>query len=383
MATATARLALADGTIFRGEAVGASGTITGEAVFNTGMTGYQEVLTDPSYRGQIVAMTYPEIGNYGICHADHESGDEQGTVHLSGFVMRECCHEPSNFRADLSLPDFLRQQNIIGISGIDTRKLVRILRIDGAMPAAISTDSDLSDDALVSLAKEAPSMAGQNLASDIGVDSDTAWTENIDPDAFGVAAGGNAIDAHVVVVDCGIKQNILRLLKSLGLRLTVVPASTSAEAIMALQPDGIFISNGPGDPSTVTTTIAMLKELIPTGTPMFGICLGHQLISLASGAQTFKLPFGHRGSNHPIKNLATGAIEIASHNHGFAVDLDSLPDCLEVTHLNLNDQTCAGVRRTDVPVFSVQYHPEACPGPTDPLYLFRDFAAALTQHLSK
>ena len=376
-----ARLALADGTIFRGEAVGATGTVTGEAVFNTGMTGYQEVLTDPSYRGQIVTMTYPEIGNYGISKEDHESGDDNGKVHLSGFVMRQCCHEPSNFRSDLSLPDFLKEQNVIGISGIDTRKLVRVLRVDGAMPSALTTDETISNDALVQMAKDAPSMAGQNLASDVGVANDTTWEENISTEAFGVGAEGDPIDAKVVVIDCGIKQNILRLLKSLGLSLTVVPASTPAADILAMNPDGIFVSNGPGDPAAVTPTIASLQELIPSGKPMFGICLGHQLISLASGAKTFKLPFGHRGANHPIKNMRTGAIEIASHNHGFAVDIDSLPECLEVTHMNLNDHTCAGVRRTDVPVFSVQYHPEACPGPTDPLYLFREFADALRQHV--
>ena len=365
----SARLVLSDGSIFRGQSVGAPGTITGEAVFNTGMTGYQEVLSDPSYRGQLVTMTYPEIGNYGIAHSDMESNG----VHLSGFIMKRCCKVPSNFRANESLPDFLQRHHIIGIEGIDTRALTRRLRVDGAMPAVISTENQ-SDAELIALAQNAPSMTGQDLASDAGSQEIYEWTESVDPGQFTQSIDWDHNGGHVVAIDFGVKHNILRLLKGCGFKVTVVPAKTSAAEILNLNPDGIFLSNGPGDPAAVTHAHDTVRELIAADKPMFGICLGHQILASALGAQTFKLKFGHRGSNHPIKRLSNGAVEIASHNHGFAVDANTLPDNVVMTHVNLNDHTCAGIAHKTQPIFSVQYHPEACPGPSDPLYLFKQFA---------
>ncbi|MHC5067875.1 MAG: glutamine-hydrolyzing carbamoyl-phosphate synthase small subunit [Planctomycetota bacterium] len=364
-----ARLVLSDGTIFRGRSVGATGTTTGEAVFNTGLTGYQEVLSDPSYSGQIVTMTYPEIGNYGVVPADMESAKAQ----VAGFVMRRCCPRPSNFRSAQALGEFLADQGIVAIEDIDTRALTRQLRVTGAMPALLTSD-DISDAELIERAAALPSMAGQDLASDAGTSEIYQWDEAVDPADFGGDTTWPAVDAHVVAIDLGVKRNILRLLRSCGFRVTVVPARTSADEIRALKPDGIFVSNGPGDPAAVTHAIATVRDLANDGTPMFGICLGHQILALAHGAKTFKLKFGHRGANHPIQRLSTGAVEIASHNHGFAVDIDSLGSELELTHLNLNDRTCAGFRHNSKPIFSVQYHPEACPGPSDPLYLFQQFS---------
>ncbi|TVR11100.1 MAG: carbamoyl-phosphate synthase small subunit [Planctomycetota bacterium] len=364
-----ARLVLSDGTIFRGRAVGAIGTVEGEAVFNTGMTGYQEVLSDPSYRGQIVTMTYPEIGNYGIIPEDMESDHCQ----LAGFVMRSCCHHPSNFRSTISLPDFLAEQGIIGIEGVDTRKITKRLREAGALPAVLSSDASLSDDDLIQRAAAASDMSGKDLASDAGTSSTFTWEESCNVEQFGHQVDWQPCAAHIVAIDLGMKHNILRLLKSCGFRISVVPGTASADEILALQPQGIFVSNGPGDPAVLDGPVATIRALIDHGLPMFGICLGHQLIARALGASTFKLKFGHRGCNHPIKNLASGSIEIASHNHGFAVDADSLPEGVVMTHRNLNDNTCAGLRHTSKSVFSVQYHPEACPGPSDPVYLFKQF----------
>jgi carbamoyl-phosphate synthase small subunit len=367
------RIALADGTIYRGRSVGAVGTVVGEAVFNTGMTGYQEVLSDPSYRGQIVAMTYPEIGNYGICPADMESDRAQ----VSGFVMRQCCDEPSNFRSVESLSAFLTRSNIVAIDDVDTRALTRKLRVAGVMNACISSEN-IPDAELVHRAKHAPSMAGLDLASAVASKVTYGWNEASDPSLFGTPLNspGFSRQPHVVALDFGIKRNILRLLVSSGYRVTVVPGGTTAAAdILALQPDGIFLSNGPGDPAAVIGGIAAVKELIKTDVPVFGICLGHQILSLAYGAKTYKLKFGHRGANHPIKCLANGEVEIASHNHGFAVDPTTLPKGVRMSHVNLNDQTCAGIESEAKPHFSVQYHPEAGPGPADPLYLFRRFAA--------
>ena len=367
------RLALADGTIYRGRSVGAIGTVVGEAVFNTGMTGYQEVLSDPSYRGQIVAMTYPEIGNYGICPADMESDRAQ----VSGFVMRQCCDEPSSFRSVESLSSFLTRSNIVAIDDVDTRALTRKLRVAGVMNACISSES-IPDAELVHRAKHAPSMAGLDLASAVASKETYGWSEGSDPALFGtpLSAPGFSRQPHVVALDFGIKRNILRLLVSSGYRVTVVPGGTTTAAdILALNPDGIFLSNGPGDPAAVTGGITAVKELIKTDVPVFGICLGHQILSLAYGAKTYKLKFGHRGANHPIKCLGNGEVEIASHNHGFAVDPTTLPKGVRMSHVNLNDQTCAGIESESKPHFSVQYHPEAGPGPADPLYLFRRFAA--------
>jgi carbamoyl-phosphate synthase small subunit len=373
-----ARIAFADGTVFRGRSVGAAGTVSGEAVFNTGMTGYQEVLTDPSYRGQIVTMTYPEIGNYGINKEDMESDRSR----VAGFVMRNCCDEPSNFRSVESLPDFLKRSGIIAIDGVDTRAITRKLRVSGAMNAVISTEKK-SDAELVEMARTAPSMAGLDLASDVGAKTSYQWTEASTAETFGSPVGGAKFRAqpHVVAIDLGIKRNILRLLTSCGFKVTVVPASTPAKDILASKPDGIFLSNGPGDPAAVTTVIGTVKELVKTDLPLFGICLGHQILALAYGAKTYKLKFGHRGANHPIKRLKDGAVEIASHNHGFAVDPKTLPNGVRMSHVNLNDDTCAGLEHESKPQFSVQYHPEAGPGPADPLYLFRQFSEMIASRM--
>jgi carbamoyl-phosphate synthase small subunit len=380
MTTASpARIAFADGTVLRGRSVGAKGTIGGEAVFNTGMTGYQEVLSDPSYRGQIVTMTYPEIGNYGINPADMESEK----IQAAGFVMRQCCDVPSNFRSVESLGAFLARSGVIAIDGVDTRAITRKLRVSGAMNCVVSTDEAKSDAELVALAKNQPSMAGLDLASDVGTKNPYEWTETSDPATFGALVPGAPLprEAHVVAIDFGIKRNILRLLKSCGYKVTVVPAAHPAKAIMALKPDGLFLSNGPGDPAAVKGGIATVKELVQTDLPLFGICLGHQILSLAYGAQTYKLKFGHRGANHPIKRMSDGAVEIASHNHGFAVDPKTLPTGVRMSHINLNDNTCAGIEHESKPQFSVQYHPEAGPGPADPLYLFARFREDIRKRL--
>jgi carbamoyl-phosphate synthase small subunit len=353
--------------------------VVGEAVFNTGMTGYQEVLTDPSYRGQIVAMTYPEVGNYGISPEDMESD----RVQVSGFVMRQCCDVPSNFRAVEALSAFLVRSNIVAIDDIDTRALTRRLRVAGVMNACISSEN-MPDAELVHRAKHAPSMAGLDLTTAVATQQTYGWSEPSRADQFNTPLNspGFARQPHVVALDFGIKRNILRLLVSSGYRVTVVPGSTtSARDILALNPDGIFLSNGPGDPAAVTGGIATIRELTQTDLPLFGICLGHQMLSLAYGAKTYKLKFGHRGANHPIKCLANGEVEIASHNHGFAVDPTTLPKGVRMSHVNLNDNTCAGIEHESKPQFSVQYHPEAGPGPADPLYLFRRFAADVKQRV--
>lgn len=372
-----ARLVFADGTIFKGRSMGAIATVGGEAVFNTGMTGYQEVLSDPSYRGQIVTMTYPEIGNYGVTPEDMESTRAQ----VSGFVMRQCCEVPSNFRSVESLPAFLERSGIVAIDDVDTRAITRKLRVSGVMNAIISSEEKLTDAELVERARAVPSMAGQDLASVVSCTKSYAWTEPSAVARFGqeLIAGKGDLPAfarppHVVAIDCGIKYNILRLLVSSGFRVTVVPSVTSAADILALKPDGVFLSNGPGDPAAVTSVVATVKALIATDVPLFGICLGHQILALAYGATTYKLKFGHRGANHPIQRLSDGVVEIASHNHGFAVDPKTLPKDVRLSHVNLNDNTCAGIAHTVKPQFSVQYHPEAAPGPADPLYLFRQFA---------
>jgi carbamoyl-phosphate synthase small subunit len=373
-----ARIAFADGTLFRGRSIGARGTVGGEAVFNTGMTGYPEVLSDPSYRGQIVAMTYPEIGNYGVSPEDMESAKAQ----VAGFVMRQCCEEPSNFRSRESLPAFLERSGIVAIDGVDTRALTRKLRVGGVMNAVISSAEE-SDDELVAKARSQPSMAGLDLATEVGTRTVYQWSEASDPAHFGQTISRQAFSRqpHVVAIDYGIKRNILRLLVSCGMRVTVVPPEHPVAAILALKPDGVFLSNGPGDPAAVTVGISTVKDLCATELPIFGICLGHQILALAYGARTYKLKFGHRGANHPIKRLRDGAVEIASHNHGFAVDPATLPPGVRMSHINLNDDTCAGIEHEAKPQFSVQYHPEASPGPADPLYLFSRFAEAIAARL--
>ena len=385
-------LALEDGRIFRGRAWGASGERTGEVVFNTSMMGYQEILTDPSYAGQIVTMTYPLIGNYGVNPADSESR----RPFIEGFVVREYSEVTSNWRATMSLDDYLKQYGIVGISDIDTRALVRHIREKGAMRACISS-VDLDEQSLIAKANAAPAMLGRNLVDEVTCGDSYEWSDKIDRlggerlpqaqdvdeaavqftphEALEMSGELNREPLHVVAYDFGIKYYILRYLAALGCKVTVVPASTSAADVLALNPDGIFLSNGPGDPAALQPIIAEIQKLFGSA-PMFGICLGHQLIGAALGGTTFKLKFGHRGGNQPIKNTRTNKIEIASHNHGFAVDPSSLDQAeVELTHWNINDQTLAGLRHRKLPIFSVQYHPEAGPGPHDSAYLFHEFIA--------
>lgn len=370
-----ALLALADGTVYRGWSFGASGTAVGEVVFNTGMTGYQEVLTDPSYCGQLVTFTYPELGNTGVNSEDDESAGPQ----VRGAIARNICTHPSNWRSTQSLPDYLQQHHIPGIYGIDTRALTRRLRSAGAMNGAISTDI-LEPKTLLEEVWQAPVMTGLNLAEEVTTPEQYEWREPTDPHWEFAPSLQSDADAPftVVAVDFGIKRNILRRLVSHGCRVIVVPATTSAEEILSHNPDGIFLSNGPGDPAAVTTGIATAQALIQQQKPIFGICLGHQLLGLALGAETFKLKFGHRGLNQPA-GLAQ-QVEITSQNHGFALDAQSLAQAdVEITHINLNDQTVAGLRHQTLPLFSVQYHPEASPGPHDADYLFQAFVEAMKE----
>jgi carbamoyl-phosphate synthase small subunit len=369
-----ARLVLEDGTSFPGRRFGATGDADGEVVFNTAMTGYQEILTDPSYAGQIVVMTYPQIGNYGITPEDFESRKP----FLSALVVKEASRISSNWRSQHSLGAYLAAKGIPGIEGLDTRMLVRHLRDRGAMRGVIGS-SEVSTEVLLSRAKAIPSMAGRDLASVVTKGQQYPWSEDVtaisrqwrQQDLF--SAGGSGGKLHVVVVDYGVKWNILRCLINVGCRVTVVPATTDAETILGLAPQGVMLSNGPGDPEPLVGTVKNIRDLLGR-VPVFGICLGHQLLGLAAGGKTYKLKFGHRGSNHPVLDTTTQKVEISSHNHGFAVDADSLSASrVEITHLNLNDSTVEGLRLRDVPAFSVQYHPEAAPGPHDAHYLFKRF----------
>ena len=370
--TQPAKLALEDGTVYTGVSFGAAGEVDGEVCFNTSMTGYQEIVTDPSYRGQIVAMTYPEIGNYGVNAEDVESS----RPHLAGFVVRELSRQTSNFRASGSLHDYLAAAGVVGLAGIDTRALVRRLRIRGAMRGVLST-TDLDDASLVAKAKASPGLIGRDLVREVVPENAAAaWRDELSPWAtLGKQAGVVADDSalpHVVALDYGMKWNIARHLRSLGCRVTVLPGTATADEVLAHKPDGVFLSNGPGDPEPLAYAVETIRGVLGRA-PVFGICLGHQLLSLACGAKTFKLKFGHRGSNQPVLNYATGAVEITCQNHGFAVDEASLPADLEVTHRNLNDDTIEGVRHRRLPAFSVQYHPEASAGPHDSSYLFGEF----------
>ena len=364
-----AKLALEDGRVFTGVSLGASGSTTGEVVFNTSMTGYQEILSDPSYRGQMITMTYPEIGNYGVNEEDFESAQ----IHATGFIVRNASRIASNFRSNGTLDEFLKKNNIVGIAEIDTRALVRHIRNEGAMRGAISTEV-LDDEALVKLAKDSPSMVGRDLVKEVLPEQPVNWEQRLSAwwHTSDQQESDRSDEPHVVAMDFGMKWNIARHLYEQGFRVTIVPGTTSADEIMALKPDGVFLSNGPGDPEPLDYAIETIQKLLGQ-VPIFGICLGHQLLGLAMGAKTFKLKFGHRGSNHPVQNLDNEKIEITSQNHGFAISEEDLPKCVVVTHRNLNDNTVAGIRHESLPAFSVQHHPEASAGPHDSQYLFGKF----------
>ncbi len=364
-------LALADGTVFEGSAFGAAGEVVGEVVFNTSMTGYQEVLTDPSYKGQIVAMTYSQQGNYGINEEDIESW----TPWVEGFIIKEPCLVPSNWRSTETLLVYLIRNRIVGISGIDTRALTRIIRDKGAMQAVISTaDRDL--DSLVNKARSAPGLVGRDLVKEVTCKRPYRWDEELWRLEVGYPKSAIAKKYKVVAYDFGIKKNILRNLAEAGCDVAVVPANTQAESVLDAKPDGIFLSNGPGDPDAVPYAKENIAKLIGKR-PIFGICLGHQILSLALGGKTYKLKFGHRGANQPVQDLTTGKVEITAQNHGFAVDIDSLKGIADVTHINLNDRTVEGLAHRELPLFSVQYHPEASPGPHDSQYLFKRFTGMM------
>ncbi|AKJ64149.1 Carbamoyl-phosphate synthase small chain [Kiritimatiella glycovorans] len=360
-----ALIALEDGTFFRGRSFAGEGETSGELVFNTAMSGYQEILTDPSYYGQIVTMTYPLIGNYGVNPEDVESR----RIFAAGLVVGECSRIPSSWRSRWSLPEYLEQNGVMGIERVDTRAITLHIRDKGAMRCVIST-GDLNPESLVEKARNAPSLVGRNLIREVTAEAPYTWPEGGMPGA----------EFKVAVVDCGIKTNQLRLMQQLGCECRVFPCTTPAEAILAEHPDGIFISNGPGDPEGAEDVAAEVRKLIDSGRPLFGICFGHQMIALALGAETYKLKFGHRGANQPILDHRTHKVEIASHNHGFCVRGEGLPEEIEVTHVNLNDRTCAGLRHREKPLFSVQYHPEACPGPNDSFYLFKEFTELMRSH---
>ena len=364
-----ALLVLADGSTYEGWSFGAKGTAVGEVVFNTGMTGYQEVMTDPSYLGQIVIFTYPELGNTGVNPDDEESSRPQ----IKGAIARNVTYRPSNWRSTQSLPDYLQEHNVPGIYGIDTRALTRKIRSLGAVNGGISTDI-LEPEQLLSLVREAPSMAGLNLVKEVTTKEVYEWSEETNRDwEFSTAKLDKTFT--VVAIDFGVKRNILRRLASYGCRVIVVPATTTLEQILEYNPDGIFLSNGPGDPAAVTEGVAITQELLKLKKPTFGICMGHQILGLSLGAETFKLKFGHRGLNQPAG--LQQQVEITSQNHGFALTADSLGADVEITHLNLNDRTVAGLQHKNLPFFSVQYHPEASPGPHDADYLFEKFVTMM------
>lgn len=374
-------LALADGTVFIGNSIGATGATVGEVVFNTAMSGYQEILTDPSYCQQLVTLTYPHIGNYGVNTEDVEAEK----VHAAGLIIKDLPLIASNFRASMTLSQYLVREKTVAIANIDTRKLTRLLRTQGAQNGCIlglapgQAADKAAIDRAVAAAQGAPSMAGLDLAKVVSVTQPYSWTET--EWQLGTGYGSQTAPRfHVVAYDFGVKKNILRMLAERGCQVTVVPAQTPAKDVLALKPDGVFLSNGPGDPEPCDYAVAAARELIETGIPTFGICLGHQIMALASGARTFKMKFGHHGANHPVKDLDDGRVSITSQNHGFAVDEASLPANLRATHVSLFDHTLQGLARTDKPAFCFQGHPEASPGPHDISYLFDRFTALMEQH---
>lgn len=363
MSERQAVLALADGSVFRGRAVGADGYSVGEVVFNTAMTGYQEILTDPSYASQLVTLTFPHIGNVGCNPVDAESDRAMA----AGLILRDVPRMLSNYRSEISLNDYLRDQGVVAIADVDTRRLTRHLRDQGAQNGCLLVGEDA--EAALARAREFAGLKGMDLARVVTTSSSYPWTEGVyDLDASKFCAGGG--DLHVVAYDFGVKRNILRMLAQRGCRLTVVPATTPADTVIDLQPDGIFLSNGPGDPEPCDYAVTAITELLQRKVPMFGICLGHQLLALAAGARSFKMKFGHHGANHPVLDLATGVVAISSQNHGFAVDESSLPERVEVTHRSLFDDSIQGIALKDAPAFGFQGHPEASPGPHDVAPLF-------------
>jgi carbamoyl-phosphate synthase small subunit len=365
-------LLLEDGTVFQGTSFGAKGQKCGEVVFNTSMTGYQEIMTDPSYNEQIITMTYPLIGNYGTNQSDWESR----RVFLSGFIVKENCQYPSNWQNKGSLSSYLESNNVIGLEGIDTRKLVKHIRTQGAMKGIISS-TELNIDSLKEKLESYPGLVGRDIVKDVTVKKPYSWTDGVVDILTGEEQKPDK-KYKVIAFDFGIKHNILRMLCSAGCEVHVVPANTSAEQVLRQKPDGVFLSNGPGDPAPVSYAVGTVQSLLGK-VPVFGICLGHQILALALGGKTYKLKFGHRGANHPVKNLQTGKIEITSQNHGFCVDMDSLRNKdIELTHINLNDNTVEGFRHKKLAAFSVQYHPEASPGPHDSAYLFAEFIKLMT-----
>jgi len=385
----SALLALEDGRVFHGTAFGAKKSAIGEACFNTSMTGYQEVLTDPSYRGQIVAMTYPMIGNYGVNPSDAESYEP----HVRGFVVEELCNIPSNWRSRETLDDYLKRYDIPGIQGIDTRALTKHLRTAGAMRSTLSTDPSVTAEQAVQMAKDAPSMQGADFVSEVTTKENFRWDpedmesrewqlrsatldDQIITEEGDCLAPLPPVKHRIVAYDLGIKYNILRRLRQTGFQVDVVSAHTKAEDVLEMNPDGVFLSNGPGDPGAVGYVHDEIRKLMGKK-PIFAICMGHQVLGHVVGGKTFKLKFGHRGGNQPVKDMRSGKVAITSQNHGFAIDADSLPSDVEVTHLNLNDNTVEGLRHKDVPAFSVQYHPEAAPGPNDARYFFEEFSALI------
>jgi len=374
----SALLVLQDGTVFRGTSIGADGTSVGEVVFNTSMTGYQEILTDPSYSQQIVTLTYPHIGNTGTNNEDEESS----AIHAQGLVIRDLPLIASNFRSEQSLSDYLKSQNIVGIADIDTRKLTRILREKGAQNGCIMAGENLDEALALAKAQEFPGLKGMDLAKVVTTKEAYEWKQGSWTLTGGLpqAAEDKDLPYHVVAYDFGAKRNILRMLVDRGCRLTVVPAQTSAEEVLALNPDGVFLSNGPGDPEPCTYAIEATQVFLEKGLPVFGICLGHQILALASGAKTVKMKFGHHGANHPVKDLDRGVVMITSQNHGFAADEATLPANLKATHKSLFDGSLQGIHRTDKPAFSFQGHPEASPGPHDAAPLFDHFIDLIKQH---